>query len=343
MSTFTFAPALGWPAGIVIVVVMAALAVVEIVQYVRRRSVRPVGDTDETAGSCIRRVLMLLLVAVMALTPSTATATTSRAVSATDVVIATDITGSMAVDDAQYGSDETMSRLDAAKLAIEDLTRLYANSSFAAVSFGATGNLDVPLTPDTGAIDTWAQALTTEPTSTSAGSSLDAGLDTLITTLKSIRDEHPDDRIILYFITDGEQTSPTSPRTFSTLRDYLTDSCVIGVGSEAGGKIPAVTSGGQTTGEYVKDPSTGEDGISKLDVAEIKELADELSGSYILLGPSATVDNTEVAQQSSKWRVTSTARERIRTSPIVWPFAIALAVLLAWELGVWIATSRRLL
>ena len=43
--------------------------------------------------------------------------------------------------------------------------------------FGASGTLDVPLTPDSIAIDGWADTLAVESTSTSAGSSLDTPLD----------------------------------------------------------------------------------------------------------------------------------------------------------------------
>ena len=113
----------------------------EVALYVRRR-----GSSDETVTACIRRTVIALLVGVMALTPSVVTPTTSRAVNATDVVIAVDVTGSMAVADARYGSDEPVSRMDAARQAVHGLTAMYPDASFAAVRFGASGTLDVPLT-----------------------------------------------------------------------------------------------------------------------------------------------------------------------------------------------------
>ena len=100
MNALTFSPALGWPVGGAFAAVMAVLAVLEVALYVRRR-----GSSDETVTVCIRRTVIALLVGVMALTPSVVTPTTSRAVNATDVVIAVDVTGSMAVADARYGSD----------------------------------------------------------------------------------------------------------------------------------------------------------------------------------------------------------------------------------------------
>ena len=98
---------------------------------------------------------MLLIVAVMVLTPSVVSSTTSQAINATDVIVAVDTTGSMAVADATYGSEKTITRIDAARQAVHDVTAAYPDASFAALRFGASGTLDVPLTPDAPAIDNW--------------------------------------------------------------------------------------------------------------------------------------------------------------------------------------------
>ncbi|OZG62295.1 von Willebrand factor type A domain [Bifidobacterium lemurum] len=341
MSQFVFSPALGWPAAIALVALLCVMAVAQVTLHVRRK------DSDETLFACVRRVLICLTLAVMVLTPSVISSTTSRAVNATDVVVAVDVTGSMAVSDAHYGSDETVSRLDAAKQAVHDLTEQYADASFAALRFGASATLDVPLTPDSLAIDNWADTLSVESTSVSAGSSLDAPIDQLLLTLKSIRDQHPDDAVILYLITDGEQTSTTTRRTFSSLRQYLDDAFAVGVGSTEGGRIPLVSDGvgeiDPDTENWVTDPDTGEPGISAMDEAILSELADEMSGSVVILSAEQTLANGVSAEASDQWRVTSTTKERQRTTPVVWPEAIVLLALLAMEAGAWIATSRRLI
>lgn len=115
---------------------------------------------------------------------------------------------------------------------------MYPNSSFAALRFGASGTLDVPLTPDSKAIDNWADTLAPESTSVSAGSTLDVPIDQLLLTCKSIHEQHPDDAIVLYLISDGEQTSSKTRRTFSSLRRYLSDAFTIAVGSEQGVTSP---------------------------------------------------------------------------------------------------------
>lgn len=351
-------PALGWAAGGTIAAIMAVMAVVEVILFVRRRRGSAAGggapDTDETVAACVRRTLLCLLVALMALTPSVTAATNSRAVNATDVVVAVDVTGSMAVSDAAYGSGETITRLDAASRAVDELTSLYPDSSFVALRFGASGTLDVPLTPDTRAIGNWAATLAPEATDVSAGSSLDAPLDQLLLTLKDLREQHPDDAIVLYMITDGEQTSQRSRRSFSSLRRYLDDAYAVGVGSEQGGNIPVIRGGVASDGidgtdgegpsdEWVTDPDTGQPGVSKMDMDNIKELADEMGGAALALGANTTLAGARSDAASDRWRVGESAKERTRTQPVVWPLAIAAAVLLAFEAGAWFAVSRRLL
>lgn len=341
MNGLTLSPALGWPVGGAVAAVMAVLAVLCVALYIRRR-----GSSDETVWACVRRCLLCLVVALMSLTPSLATTTTSTAVNATDVVIAVDVTGSMAVQDARYGSDETVSRIDAARRVVHDLTGMYPDASFAAVRFGASGTLDVPLTPDEMAIDTWADTLSVEATSTSAGSSLDAPLDQLLTTLRAMDERHPDDAIVLYVVTDGEQTSNRTRRTFSTLRGYVDDAFAIGVGSTEGGRIPVVSDGpGAQPGDggWVTDPTTGEPGVSRMDEGTLAEIADEMGGAFVAMDATHTAAQAMSDKVSDEWRIGRTEQERTRLTPVVWPLAIAAAALLAAELGCWLATSRRLL
>lgn len=340
-------PTLGWPLGIALAALMTGMALGCVVTYVRTRK----SETDLTVAMTVRRTLMCLLVAVMVLTPCTVETSDAMAVNATDVVIATDVTGSMAVNDAHYGTSSAVTRLDAAKSAVADLTDLYPNSAFSALHFGAQAGMDVPLTPDTGAIKSWAEGLKPEATDLSAGSTLDVPLNQLIDDLKSIRSSHAHDTIVLYLITDGEQTSPKQRRSFSALRQYLDNAFVIGVGSTKGGRIPRIGTD-QTDAQsaetptqpndWVTDPSTGQPGVSTMDVKELNALADEMSGHTVVTGSSRTLGKSDTVR-SSQWNIAKTPRRRQRLNPVVWPFAIALLVLLTWEAASWLSTSRRLL
>lgn len=341
MNGITISPMMGWPVGISIALIMTAVAVANVIIYIRTRR-----NSDGTLAGCIRRTLLALLVAAMALTPSIVTETTSRAVNATDVVVAVDVTGSMAVSDAHYGSSSTIPRIDAAKQAVNDLTTMYPNASFAAIRFGASGTLDVPLTPDTLAIRGWANTLAVESTALSTGSNLDAPLDQLLVTLKAVRESHPDDTVIVYLVTDGEQTSSGNRRTFSSLRQYLNDAFTLGVGSTQGGKIPVVSADAKanaTDGPWVEDPSTGKPGISTMNPNNLRDIADEMNGRSVLMDTGHTAADAMSDKASKSWRTTETTKRRERVSPVIWPLAIVAALLLTWELGAWIVSSRRML
>ncbi|OXN01566.1 VWA domain-containing protein [Bifidobacterium vansinderenii] len=339
LKGLTLDPMFGWIVSPILAVAIVALTVVLAVRSHRQRPY-----TDATAVDWTRRILAAVMLAVMLLTPSTTLKTESRAVNATDVFIAVDVTGSMGVSDAQYGSEETMSRIDAAQQAVDGIVKLYPDASFAAISFGASGTLEVPLTPDSRAIENWASTLTLEPTSASSGSNLDKAVDPLLLATKNTRNQHPDDTIIVYYISDGEQTSNKSRRTFSSLRAYVNGAQTVGVGSTDGGQIPQIADdGSMSTDQFVTDPSTGQPGISKLDEKTLKAIADEMSGSYVHVDAGRTIDERDVQQTSSDWRMQSTYKQREHSVPAIWPFAIVFAVLLLWEAVAWMRTSRRLL
>ena len=117
------------------------------------------------------------------------------------------------------------------------------------------------------------------------------------------------------------------------------------VGSDQGGNIPETADDATSTDEqpWVIDPQTGEPGVSCADFAQMSAIADELSGTALRLDSTNTMGNGLSEEASGAWRVTQTVKQRTRIVPVVWPMAIAVAVLLAWELGSWMAQSRRLL
>lgn len=348
MSAITWTPLWGWPVASLIAVAMLAMGIMQIVLWRRSRG----GPTDVTAGSVARRVVMCLAVAAAVVAPSLTVSVTTTAVRNTDVVIAVDVTGSMAVTDARYGSAESVSRISAASSAVKDITDMYADSNFSAISFGSSASVDVPLTPDTLAVDNWADGLTVEPTSTSSGSSLDTPLDLLLRTLKSIRDGHPRDEIILYLVTDGENTSAETRRTYSSLRAYLDDAFVLGTGSTQGGRIPVSSvdrttdDGGKSSSEsqeWVIDPTTGKPGTSRMDTKELESLADEMGGTRVIMTKDATARQAMSSSTGKSWRTRTTRSSTTTSSPIVWPIAAVMLVVSLWELTVWLRTSRRLL
>lgn len=345
-GSLTFAPSFGWIFAGITLSVLLLFFIIEIRRYVSHPT-----HCDETAGMCIRRCLILILLAICTISPSFMTATRHRVLSTTNVIFLLDTTGSMNVYDAKRnGSKQRISRLQAAQHVITDLTKSYAQCSFAALRFGASTSLDVPLTPDTHAITNWVASLRSESTNTSVGSSLDAPIDKTLLTLKAIHSAHPNDHTILYLITDGEETAERTRRTFSSLRAYLTHAVVIGVGSSEGGKIPQLSDQSQRNNlntvdehQWVLDPATGKPGISKLDEKNLRAIADELSGTYMREYDQDRLKQHAKALIAQQWREGNTPKPRLRPEPVVWPFALVATILLFWEFIAWVMTSRRLI
>jgi Ca-activated chloride channel family protein len=341
MTGFTFAPLFGNLAlTLIFCAILIAVFVVSAVMYARTSK-----TSDATVVDWIRRGLITVLLCAAAFGPSFASQTTTQAVNGTDVFFAVDITGSMGVKDAQYGSSSTITRLGAAQKAVTDITGLYPGASYAAVSFGTNASLDVPLTPDARAITTWGDGLKVEPTSVSSGSSLDAPLDTLIRSMEQAQEKHPNNLIVLYLITDGEQTSDSQRRTFSTLRNYVDGGAVIGTGSTQGGTVPLIESSTATqddsdSQQSVIDPSTKKPAISKLDADTLKDMADETSTTYLHVDSTHTAATLK-ATISDQYSLLSTNRTRTKLTSLVWPLGIALFILMLWEFGVAFNRQRR--
>ena len=114
--------------------------------------------------------------------------------------------------------------------------------------------------------------------------------------------------------------------------------------SVAGSGVPVIADGVDgNADQWVTDPDTGKPGVSRMNKDEMASIADELSGTALVLNASNTMRDGVSKEASDKWRVTQTTKKRTRTMPVVWPLAIVTLLLLACELGAWIIQSRSLL
>lgn len=341
-----FSPLFGsWAWFALLAGVVIAAFVTSMVSWARHRD-----SSEASVSDQIRRGLVCLVLVGVASGPTLVSASSSTAVSSTTVVIAVDVTGSMAVGDAHYGSTTAVTRLAAARQAVDGLLGIYAGARFEAISFGSSSSVDVPATADTQAVRSWARGLQVEPTAVSAGSSLAQPLDTLIRSMQEIRRNRPNAPIAFYYISDGEQTSRGGRRTFSTLRQFVTTGATIGVGSASGGKVPLVTaanaraisaSSAPTAPDgYVTDPTTKKPGISRLSRRELSAIADEFSGTSLITGATRTVRDLR-SGSSLRYQISQGQRRHRTRTLVVWPLELALFALLLWEAGADLSRARR--
>lgn len=347
MNSFRFTPLFGSTASTVVCcLLLLAAFLFGLVHYLRNRA-----SSDVSVVVWIRRGLIAILLMAAVSGPSIVSQTNTQAVNGTDVFFAVDVTGSMAVEDAHYGTSQKITRLESAQKTVSDLVSMYSGASYAAVSFGANASLDVPLTPDARAIRNWSENLSAEPTGVSSGSSLDAPLDTLLRSMQKAHEARPNNLIVLYYISDGEKTSSAERRTFSSLRAFVQAGGVLAAGSTAGGNVPLVESStsdspaaaqGNDEQQWVTDPSNGKPALSQLDPTNLKDIADELSVPYVQ--PSATTTAAQLkATISHQYSLLSTHRKRTRVTWLIWPIGIGLFALILWEFGSAINKQRRYL
>lgn len=336
----TFVPLLNnWAAAIVFDVVVLAAFCVGLFLFLRDH-----GRSDSTVLDWTRRGFIALVLVVMSLGPTATATNSSQVVTGTDVFFAVDITGSMAVDDATYGSPAKITRLQAAKDAINGIISLYPGASFAGVTFGASADLAVPPTPDTGAIHDWLDGLQVEPTAVSNGTQLSEPVNTLLLAMQKVHQEHPNNTIVLYFISDGDQTSAVPQASFSPLRQFVDAGAALGVGSAAGGKVPYIAAGAVTSAqdgdEWIDDPKTHQPAISKEDPKNLQQIGEQFGGTSLMLDATSTVSKL-TPDTSHSYLVEQTRRKHSQRDITVWPYAMALSLLCLWELGIDFYRQRR--
>ena len=302
-------------------------------------------SSDSTHLDWLRRWLIALFAILLTLGPTIVTSSSSNVVSDTDVFFAVDITGSMAVDDAHYGSNKAIPRIQAAKDAIENLVSMYPGAAFAGVTFGASATLALPPTTDVGAVQNWLRVLEVEPTDASNGTQLSEPVDTLLLAMQKVKKEHPRNIIVLYYISDGEQTRDVQASSFSPLRQFVDAGAALGVGSVRGGKVPFIspqdlTSGQVSSPRWLDEPGTSTPAISKMHPQNLKEIADQFSGTYLHLDQTSTAASLS-SYASHRYLVRQTDRKHSMRDIQVWPLAIVMAALLLWECGSDIFKQRK--
>ena len=183
-----------------------------------------------------------------------------------DILIALDVSKSM------LSQDIKPTRLDRAKQLIRSLTSNLENNRVGLVVFAGQAILQMPLTGDVGAINTFLPNINTDMVPIQ-GTAVSAALRTAEAALHSPDKKHK--AIIL--MTDGETHDKETNEAISKLYSSGITVFTVGIGTPKGAPIfdPA-------TGQDKKDKD-GNVVISKLNESELKEIARKTGGSYVLL------------------------------------------------------------
>lgn len=274
------------------------------------------------------RALAALLLLTAGLRPSVPTLAPSEVYNNQyDVYFVVDLTSSMIAED---GGPDGETRLDLVREDINDLLDDYVGAKFSLITFNSSATLRVPLTPDSTAIASSVNTMVPEVTQFSNGSTISAPVDLLNQVLASDNESNERAKLLLYF-GDGEQTSQEEPETFEALKELVEQSKVYGYGTSEGGRMK-VQSGSYISSnpnEYIQ--YQGKDALSVLDETNLKNIANELGGSYQLRTADTTVEPAQLTNDQ-KLELQKTEESSINnTVEYYWVFLILLSLVMFYE------------
>ena len=314
-----------WPLWLLIVVFapLLTLAVWKI------RSSRGERRTD-----WLRRTGILVCLLGIGLTPAIPRTDQAALISNVEMFFVVDRTGSMAAED--YNGSEA--RLAGVQNDLIALTEEVPAARYTIIGFDSQATQQLPMTTDSRAVQTWAETVSQEITNYSAGSSIDRPLEELTRSLNSAAERNPGNVRLVFVFSDGENTDGSSSdggefASFAELEPLVDGGAVLGYGTAEGGNMRSYDgtsdTGYGTEAPYITDDS-GNPAVSSIDEDTLRTLAGQLGVEYThRIEPNSVEDlvaDVDVEEITADGRRDVTSYE-----DVYWPFAVLLALLLAWE------------
>ncbi|MET1053263.1 MAG: VWA domain-containing protein [Mycetocola sp.] len=319
----TFSPIL--PVGM-LVVLLGSLAIFAIVQFAR--APRRAG-----AWHWLVRLGMVILLFGLALRPGLPTNLRPPAASGdVDVYFVVDTTSSMAAEDFGPAGDPRLVgvRADLAAIATE-----LTGARFSLITFDAATVQRLPLTTDTSAVVSGAEALNQEVTAYSGGSSISEPVTFVEDRLARDAEAYPERSRILFYLGDGEQTVAEEPGSFDTLEPFVDGGAVLGYGTEEGGRMRQFSGYDDPDTElpfitWFSD-SGEQEAVSRIDERALDGIAGQLGVAYVHRDAGDPID--EAIDGITVGNITAQRSPVVDTPEFYWIFALALGLLALTEVA----------
>lgn len=242
-----------------------------------------------------------------------------------DILFVIDNTISMNALD--YNGSNT--RLSGVKEACNYIIDELNGSRFSVITFDNTSRIVTPYTYDTNITREAISIMTPINELYAKGSSIDVSLDSIMYSLKNSKKKNDNNRII-FFISDGENTSNNSIKSFKSISKYISDGAVLGYGTKKGGYMKDESE--YATNEYIMDYTGTNFGkaISKIDEKNLKEIANDMNVDYIHVTNSNDI-NSKIKQIKNKTKSTLESNDKSSYDDIYYIFVIPLLILLFIE------------
>lgn len=191
-----------------------------------------------------------------------------------DIVFAIDVSKSMLAEDV------SPSRIEKSKQIVSQLINNLASDRIGIIAYAASAFPALPITTDYSAAKMFLHQINTDMLS-SQGTAISEAIQMATTYF-----DDPQTNKLLVLLTDGEDHEQGIEEAVAQAKEKGLKVLVIGVGTENGGPIPVKVAGDIQT--YLRDMNN-EVVITKLDESMLKQIANELSGSYISGGSTKKV------------------------------------------------------
>ena len=197
-----------------------------------------------------------------------------------DVLFVVDTTISMWAQD-YAGKSE---RMEGAKADCMYIMQQLAGANFGLIRFDNRAQILAPFTQDTRNVTDAFDTIRSPDRDYARGSDLSAPYAAMEDLLRSSESKQ-DRKTVVFFLSDGEITNDATLIPYAGLAHYIDEGAVLGYGTTTGGKMRE-----STYSEYVADPETGTAAISRINEANLRQIASDLGISYIKMEESSLVD-----------------------------------------------------
>ncbi|MER7070741.1 VWA domain-containing protein [Terrabacter sp. NPDC000476] len=318
----SFLPVAPWP--VLLVLVVAALAAV----WWNPTSRSVPGESRSTHW---RLTAVVLLLGVAAVRPAVAGEQVDTTAANLNVYFVVDTTSSIIAED--YGDGAP--RVSGVASDIAAIAQALPGARYSVLTFDQAARVRLPLTTDTTALDAAVETLLPESYEASRGTSVSEANDRLKTLLQQADARTPERGRVVYYFGDGEQTAPDAPAPFDIDRSLVNGGAVLGYGTTGGGRMKATRSRFDTSNDYIKDPTTGEDARSVISEDTLRDIGTQLGLPYLHresgdpIAPAVAgvdLDRFGTSEQIEKQKV-------LGRRELYWPLLLGVAGLAAWEVG----------
>ena len=233
---------------------------------------RGIGKGKSRRGLTALLLLLAMLAGVVAvgirpmyLSPDSEIKTTNL-----DVAFVVDTTISMWAEDHKGGT-----RIDGVRKDIRSIMEALPGSSFSLITFDNGAQILTPFSQDIIAVEDMLDDLSMPSYSTSQGSSLNTSYEALHMMVESAARKGKDRKTVVFMFSDGETTNGSTLQSFKDLGRLIDNGAVLGYGTENGGAMYYPGRG------YIRNNTNGEKARSRIDETTLRQIADDLSVSYI--------------------------------------------------------------